>query len=421
MDPKDLIYDWNAAGGAIRPAHPPVELADETLRDGLQSPSVVSPTIEQKLELLHLMDELKIDIADIGLPGAGPHVQAQVERLAREIVEKRMSIQAYCAARTVAADILPIVEISQRVGLRIEIAAFIGSSPIRQYAEGWDIAKMVKLTEDAVQLGVKHGCPVLYVTEDTTRANPDDLKALYGAAIQAGASRICVCDTVGHATPQGVEALISFIAELVRRENPSVKIDWHGHQDRGLSVPNSIVALKAGAHRVHACGLGIGERVGNTPMDQLLVNLQLHGWIDKDLSRLAEYVAKVSEYTKVPIPDGYPVVGRDAFRTGTGVHAAAIIKARSKGHDWLADRVYSGVPAGMVGLHQVIEIGPMSGESNVVFWLQEHGIEPTKERVAALFRAAKQSDHVLTENEILAILSAMREDGTVEPAAVHIA
>jgi len=420
MDPKDLIYDWNVAAGSIRPAHSPVELADETLRDGLQSPSVVSPTIEQKLELLHLMDALRIDTADIGLPGAGLHVQVQVERLAREIVEKKMAIQAYCAARTVAADILPIVEISQRVGLKIEIAAFIGSSPIRQYAEGWDIKKMVKLTEDAVTLGVKNDCPVLYVTEDTTRANPDDLAAMYGAAIQAGASRICVCDTVGHATPEGVEALIHFISELVARENPAVKIDWHGHQDRGLAVPNSITALRAGAHRVHACGLGVGERVGNTPMDQLLVNLQLLGWIDKDLSMLAEYVNKVSRYTKVPIPDSYPVLGRDAFRTGTGVHAAAIIKARSKGHEWLADRVYSGVPAGMVGLHQVIEIGPMSGESNVVFWLEEHGIEPSPERVAALFRAAKQSDHVLSENEIQAVLGALRENGD-EVRAVHVA
>ncbi len=421
MDPKDLIYDWNAAGGSIRPAHTPVELADETLRDGLQSPSVVSPTIEQKLELLHLMDDLKIDIADIGLPGAGAHVQVQVERLAREIVEQRMSLQAYCAARTVAADILPIVEISQRVGMKIEIAAFIGSSPIRQYAEGWDIRQMVKLTQDAVALGVTNGCPVNYVTEDTTRANPADLKALYGSAIQAGASRICVCDTVGHATPEGVSALIHFIAELVERENPAVKIDWHGHQDRGLAVPNSITALRAGAHRVHACGLGVGERVGNTPMDQLLVNLQLLGWIEKDLSMLAEYVSRVSRYTKVPIPDSYPVLGRDAFRTGTGVHAAAIIKARSKGHDWLADRVYSGVPAGMVGLHQVIEIGPMSGESNVVFWLQEHSIEPTAERVKALFRAAKQSDHVLSEIEIQAVLGAMRDDGSVAPEAVQVA
>jgi 2-isopropylmalate synthase len=407
LEPEKLIYDWNHAGGEIRPAHEPVELADETLRDGLQSPSVVSPSVEQKLELLHIMDALKIDAADIGLPGAGTHVQSQVERLAREIVEKKMSIRAYCAARTVAADILPIVEISQRTGLAIEIAAFIGSSPIRQYAEGWDIGKMVKLTQEAVSLGVRNGLAVMYVTEDTTRAHPDDLRTLFGAAIGAGASRVCVCDTVGHATRDGVEHLIGFVGDLVRRENPAVKIDWHGHQDRGLGVPNSVAALRAGAHRVHACGLGIGERVGNTPMDLLLVNLRLLGWIEHDLSGLAEYVRKVSEFTRVPIPDSYPVVGRDAFRTATGVHAAAIIKARAKGHDWLADRVYSGVPAGMFGLRQLIEVGPMSGESNVVCWLEEHGVLAGPEAVKAVFRAAKESDHVLSEKEILVVLAAV--------------
>lgn len=407
MEPEKLIYDWNRAGGEIRPAHGRVELADETLRDGLQSPSVVSPAIEEKIELLHLMDALRIDTADIGLPGAGPHVKVQVERLAREIVEKKLTIGAYCAARTVAADILPVVDISQKTGLTIEVAAFIGSSPIRQYAEGWDLARMVKLTEEAVALGVKNGLPVMYVTEDTTRAHPDDIRALFGAAIQAGASRVCVCDTVGHATPDGVEHLIGFVREVVAKENPEVKIDWHGHQDRGLSVPNSIVALRTGAHRVHGCGLGIGERVGNTPMDQLLVNLKLLGWIDHDLSNLARYVRKVGEYTRVPIPDSYPVIGRDAFRTGTGVHAAAIIKARAKGHDWLADRVYSGVPAGMVGLKQVIEVGPMSGESNVVFWLQEHGVETRPELVQAVFRAAKESNHTLSEKEIRAVLAAV--------------
>lgn len=419
MDPASLIYDWNRAAGEVLPKHPPVELADETLRDGLQSPSVVSPSVEEKLELLHLMNALQIDLADIGLPGAGPHVCQQVERLAREIAIQKMRIRAYCAARTVAADILPIVEISQRAGIPIEIATFIGSSPIRMYAEGWDVEKMVRLTSEAVALGVRNGLPVNYVTEDTTRATPGDLAALYGAAIQAGASRICVCDTVGHATPDGVKALIDFIAGIVERENPAVGIDWHGHQDRGLAIPNSLMALRAGASRVHACGLGVGERVGNTPMDQLLVNLQLLGWIDRDLSMLSDYVHKVSDFTKVPIPDSYPVIGRDAFRTGTGVHAAAIIKARQKGYAWLADRVYSGVPAGMVGLHQVIEVGPMSGESNVVYWLAEHGFAVTPEKVRAVFRAAKESNRILTADEIHAVLAALGESsGRPEPVVV---
>ena len=403
---SDLIYDWNKAGGAVFPARGKVELDDETLRDGLQSPSVKSPSIEKKLQILHLMEAIGIDSVDIGLPGAGPHVVATVTRLAREIVDSGMKIRPNCAARTVAADIVPIIEISQKVGIPIEVACFIGSSPIRQYAEDWDLDRMLRMSEDAVSLAVREGLPVMYVTEDTTRANPEHIRKMYTTAIRAGARRICVCDTVGHATPNGVRNLIRFVCELVDEVNPEVKVDWHGHQDRGLGVTNALWALEAGAHRVHACGLGIGERVGNTPMDQLLVNLRLLGWIDKDLTKLHEYCSVISEATGVRIPDNYPVVGRDAFRTGTGVHAAAIIKARKKGDDWLADRVYSGVPAEMVGRKQTIEVGPMSGLSNVQCWLEDHGIEPRAELVEAIFRRAKESDHTLRDEEILAVVHA---------------
>ncbi len=401
---SDLIYDWNRAGGAVLPRRGRVEIDDETLRDGLQSPSVKSPSIDQKIRILHLMESLGIDSADIGLPGAGPHVVDTVTRLAQEIVIGKMKIRPNCAARTVAADIVPIIEISQKVGIPIEVSCFIGSSPIRQYAEDWDFERMLRLSEDAVSLAVREGLPVMYVTEDTTRAHPDHVRAMYTTAMRAGAGRVCVCDTVGHATPNGVRNLVAFVCELVEEVNPAVKVDWHGHQDRGLGVTNALWALEAGAHRVHACALGIGERVGNTPMDQLLVNLQLLGWIGRDLTRLHDYCAAVSEATGVPIPDNYPIVGRDAFRTGTGVHAAAIIKARKKGDEWLSDRVYSGVPASMVGRHQVIEVGPMSGLSNVQCWLESRGIEARSDLVDAIFRRAKESDHILEDAEILDVV-----------------
>jgi 2-isopropylmalate synthase len=401
---SDLIYDWNRAGGAVFPARGRVELDDETLRDGLQSPSVKSPSIEQKVRILHLMEALGIDSADIGLPGAGPHVVETVTRLAEEIVRQKLKIRPNCAARTVTADILPIIEISQKVGIPIEVSCFIGSSPIRQYAEDWDFDRMLRLSEDAVSLAVREGLPVMYVTEDTTRAHPDHIRRMYTTAIRAGAGRVCVCDTVGHATPDGVRNLVRFVSRLAADLDPRVKVDWHGHQDRGLGVTNALWALEAGAHRVHACALGIGERVGNTPMDQLLVNMQLLGWIDRDLTRLHAYCEAVSEATGVPIPDNYPIVGKDAFRTGTGVHAAAIIKARKKSDEWLADRVYSGVPAAMVGRHQIIEVGPMSGLSNIQCWLEDHGIEPRPEIVDAIFRRAKESDRVLLDEEILRVV-----------------
>jgi 2-isopropylmalate synthase len=401
MDKSELIYDWNRVAGPDTPVQS-VQLDDETLRDGLQSPSVIDPPINKKIEILHLMDSLAIDSANIGLPGAGPRAVADATRLAKEIADCKLDIRPNCAARTVRADIEPIIAISEKVGIPIEACTFIGSSPIRQYAEGWSLEMMITATEDAVKFAVSHGLPVMYVTEDTTRAQPATIRALYQAAIDAGAKRICVCDTVGHATPDGVRALIGFIKSVVAEMEltEEIRIDWHGHQDRGLGVINSIAAYEAGADRLHGTALGIGERVGNTPLDQLLVNLQLMSYIDRDLSNLSRYCETVSEATGVPIPVSYPGVGRDAFRTATGVHAAAVIKAFRKKDDWLADMVYSGVPAHMLGREQVIEIGPMSGKSNVIFWLERHGIEPQTERVERIFNRAKQSDSVLTDEEV---------------------
>ena len=409
MHEPDLIYDWNQAGERWEPPAFRVQLDDETLRDGLQSPSVRAPAIAEKLRILHLMERLGIDTADIGLPGAGPHVVADVLRLAQEIVASRLKISANCAARTLKSDITPVIEISQKAGLPIEVCTFIGSSPIRQYAENWTLDIMLRHTEEAVTYAVAHGLPVMYVTEDTVRAHPDTLRQLFRAAIDAGAKRLCLCDTVGHATPTGAANLVRFALGVVRESGASVELDWHGHSDRGLAVINTLAAIGAGASRVHGCAIGIGERVGNTPMDQLLVNLKLLGWIQNDLTALPDYCETVSHSTGVPIPPNYPVVGRDAFRTGTGVHAAAVIKAFRKGEDWLADRVYSGVPASWVGRRQSIEIGPMSGESNVVFWLESHGIEPTPGRTTALFQRAKSVDRVLTDDEIRAVLSALDE------------
>ncbi|HKS41227.1 MAG TPA: LeuA family protein [Blastocatellia bacterium] len=403
MEKSDLIYDWNQVG-VEQMALRRIELNDETLRDGLQSPSVIDPPIEKKIELLHLMDSLGIESADIGLPGAGPRAVADVTRLAKEIIDCKLDIKPNCAARTVIADIQPIVDISEKVGAPLEACTFIGSSPIRQYAENWSLEMMLTATEDAVKFAVSHGLPVMYVTEDTTRAHPDTIRALYTTAIEAGARRICVCDTVGHATPEGVHALVNYIKSIVLETGEDVQIDWHGHQDRGLGVINTIAAFEAGADRLHATALGVGERVGNTPMDQLLVNLQLKGYIERDLSNLMRYCETASEATGVPIPITYPIVGRDAFRTATGVHAAAVIKAFRKGDEWLADAIYSGVPAKMFGREQLIEIGPMSGKSNVIFWLERHGVEPSEECVERIFNHAKQCQRVLTDEEVKALI-----------------
>ena len=407
----DLIFDWNLESPPPKP--PVVQLNDEPLRDGLQSPSVRAPSIEQQLRILHLLDRIGIDTAAIGLPGAGPHVVRDVERLAAEIVECRLHIQANCVARTVIADIQPIADIVQRTGLPIECGCFIGSSPIRQYAEDWTVDYLQRCTEEAIGFGVRQGLKMMYVTEDTTRSDPDTLRRLFETAINAGAHRLCIADTVGHATPAGARAVVRFAKRVVEASGAEVGIDWHGHRDRDMGTINSLAALEAGASRVHGTMLGIGERVGNTPMDLLMVNLVLMGWIERDLTHLNDLVRAVSDATGEPIPDSYPVFGRDAFRTATGVHAAAVVKAFHKNDSDLADRVYSGVPARLVGRSQQIEVGPMSGRSNVVYWLEHRGITADEELIDRVFRRAKGSRTVLTEDEILREIAKWRS-GQVE-------
>jgi 2-isopropylmalate synthase len=401
---EELVYDWNTVEPSLQTPNRHIGFDDETLRDGLQSPSVCEPPVEKKIELLHLMDALGIDTANIGLPGAGGTHAAGVERMAREIAEKKLRIRPNCAARTLRNDIIPIVEISRRAGIPIEACTFIGSSSVRFFAEDWTLDQLLKMTEDAVTFAVSEGVPVMYVTEDTTRAKPETIRALYTTAIRCGARAVCVCDTVGHSTPDGARAVVSFVKGIIEEQGEKVRLDWHGHQDRGLGVINSIAAIQGGADQVHGSALGIGERVGNTPMDQLLVNLKLMGWIENDLSRLKEYCDVAADACGWTIPLNYPVFGRDAFRTATGVHAAAVIKSYKKGDRHLADLVYSGVPAGLFGLEQVIEIGPMSGKSNVIYWLEKRGIEPSEERVNRVYEHAKQASAVLEEKEIMQLV-----------------
>ena len=404
MPQNDWIYDWNTATPPQIPPGTRVMLDDETLRDGLQNPSVFDPSVEEKIEILHLMESLGIDSVNIGLPGAGPRAVAHTEALAREIATKRMKIKPNCAARTHENDIRPIVEISQRVGIAIEAATFLGSSPIRRLVEDWTVDHLQRTTENAVRFAVQHGLPSMYVTEDTIRTDPETVKRLYSTAIRNGARSVVLCDTVGHATPNGAFNLVKFVVEeVVKPSGEKIRVDWHGHNDRGLAIANSLAAVAAGAHQVHGAANALGERVGNTPMELMLVNLRLMGLIERDLSSLKTYCEKVAAATKTTIPPNYPVIGHDAFRTATGVHAAAIVKAMQKGNERLADDVYSGVPARLFGLEQVIEIGPMSGKSNVTHWLARHGIPAEESLVSRILDAAKHSARVLTDAELHAL------------------
>ncbi|MFO7156387.1 MAG: LeuA family protein [Pseudomonadota bacterium] len=411
VDRENLIHDWNRSGNAPR-KFGNFDLFDESLRDGLQSPSVIDPPVEDKIRIVELMAELGIEAVDVGLPCAGPRAFSDVLALARHIRDRKLPLSVAAAGRTVVGDMQAIAEVQQKAGIPIIAYAFIGSSPIRQYAEGWTLERMLKTSIEAISFARKEGLEVCYVTEDTTRSSPETLRQLFLAAIEHGASRLCVCDTVGHATPDGVRALIAFTKEVIAESGADVKIDWHGHNDRGLALINALVALEAGADRIHGTAAGIGERVGNTPIDQVLVNLKLDGVIDRDLTKLVEFVRTVAKATGVEIPANYPLVGDDAFRTATGVHAAAIIKAKRRNDDWLADRVYSAVPAGEFGKSQTIDVGPMSGMSNVIYWLEQRK-EPVDEELGRfILDRAKASNRTLSDADIYQAIAEFRSRAT---------
>ena len=417
VEEHSLIYDWNEIGYSIdrKDGNHPHELwfDDETLRDGLQSPSARNPTIEQKIELIDYMERLGIQKVDLGLPGAGPYHVDHIDSMLQHMGEHGYELRPGCAVRTVVSDIEPLVDLQAKHEREIQASAFLGTSPIRQFAEGWNMEKIISTAEKAVTFAVDNNIPVMFVTEDTTRSKPEEIKEVYSRAIELGADRICVCDTCGHVTPNGVRKLLGFIQEEVipdsgvkRRE---IEVNWHGHQDRGLGVANNLAAYEAGADVIHGTALGVGERAGNAPLDQTLVNLSLMGVISNDLTSLNEYSRKAHEYIEVALPHNYPVFGEDAFETGTGVHASAVIKAMNKGDNWLADRVYSGVPAGDFGLQQVIRIGHMSGRSNVIHWLERNGYKPEDDLVSHMFEVAKSKRRMMTDEEVHLAISDFRE------------
>ena len=408
MDSSKLIFDWNVIDYEIKrnPADPPhgVWFDDATLRDGLQSPSARNPTIPEKTELLSYMERLGIQKVDLGLPGAGPFHREHINAMLSHIIDNEYQIRPGAAVRTLMQDIEPLVEMQEKHGIQIQASAFLGTSPIRQYTEGWTMEKLISTMEKAVSYAVENDVPVMFVTEDTTRSNPEDVKAIYQRAMELGVRRLCVCDTCGHVTPNGVKKLLHFIDEEVIKDGgyhrSEIEVNWHGHQDRGLGVANNIAAVEAGADVIHGTALGVGERAGNAPLDQTLVNLKLMGVIDNDLTLLDEYVRIANKYVEVPLPRNYPVFGEDAFETGTGVHASAVIKAMRKGDDWLADRVYSGVPAGDFGLKQVIRIGHMAGRSNIIWWLEQNGYEVTDDLVSHLFEVANSQRRNMLDSEV---------------------
>ena len=394
-----LIHDWNAAEalGGERP----FSLLDDTLRDGLQSTIVKQPPLAERAELLAAMARANVASVNLGLPVVSRAVFASIEELAREA--RRLGLGVVVAGRTLEADMRAIVELAQKLGFALEGHAFVGASAIRAEVEGWSVELVRERTSNALGMLARAGLEAVFVTEDTTRSHPETLRTLFRAALDAGATRLCLCDTVGHATPDGVRRLVQFTRAVALEHGSKVTLDWHGHADRGLALPNALAALDAGVDRVHGTALGLGERAGNTPIELLALNLSLDGRWPRDLVPMVEYCRRAAAVLGVTVPATHPLLGDAAFRTATGVHAAALQKAAQKAA-WLSDRVYGAVPSAVVGRSQEVRVGPLSGRANVEAWLTARGRRVAEPLVRRILEHARAADHVLGEDELLRLL-----------------
>jgi 2-isopropylmalate synthase len=355
-----------------------------------------------KRRLLVLMSELGLRSAALGYPGSGPRQFADALALAREVMRAQMPIDASCSARASVKDVATVLDVIERSGLDVEVAVSLSVSPIMLGAEGITIDRVQEAADASISFAVRAGARVVAVIEDASRTPPEMLAVLIRHVLSLGATAIQVSDSVGQSTPEGTRALLRFVSEQVKvRSGRTVRVDWHGQQDRGLALANALAATEAGADRVLASALGLGERCGTVPLELLLTNLRLIGRWPHTLNALQEYCESAAAAFGVAIAPAHAVIGADAFRIGSGAHATAMVKALRSGDRSLADVVCSAVPASLVGAEPRVDVSPVSGLSNVRWWLAQHGYDPGDlVLMRELLLAVKHTQRVASDDEL---------------------
>jgi 2-isopropylmalate synthase len=379
-------------------------LFDETIRDGLQAPGIPVPSTTIKARLIELMVSAGIGAVNVGFPGASPAAARSCIELVQCIEQRRLHIQPACCGRTHDDDIAAIRDVAETAQTSIEAYAFVAVSPVRHIVENWTVESIERRIRNSAAACRRSGIDFVLVLEDATRSERNILSRVFSTAASQGIGRVVLCDTVGCADPDSTRKLVDWTSDHFAAAGWPVKIDWHGHNDRGLALINSLTALEAGCDRIHGTVLGIGERAGNAAIDQIILNRHLGNNDTFDLKALRRYSEYAANVLDLDIPSNYPGLGSDVFKTSAGVHAAAILKARHSGGVELMDRVYSSVPASDLGRCQEVVIDSSSGGSNVEFWLLEHGHTPTAECVARILNAAKSSAGPLMSEQICALL-----------------
>lgn len=391
-----LVYDWNMTD-ADAPLARGVRVIDETLYEAVHAASAL-PDAGAISELLRCMPA--IGISEVGLGALSASTLPEIVRRARLIAEERLPLAPACVVDAVSTEVDRVAHVLDASGGRLTVTLLVQASSLQQRALGQAPDRALADLEGALEAAARCGADSALLLHDAGRAHPAPLRRIVNAALGHGVERVCLWDSAGRTSPRGAGRLVAFMRRVAAERDALIQVGWFGRNDRDLALASALEARRRGADALHATALGLGHGAGCVPIDLLLANLLLLEVIDSDLSALKQYCDLAARAFGFSIPASYPVFGGDAFRTATGVHAAAIIKARDKGDHWLADRVYSSVPAGLFGLHQIIDVGPMSGESNAVAWLRHHGFTPQPELVKRIIARAKASKATLTAEEM---------------------
>lgn len=383
-----------------------VQVLDTSLRDGLQDAQIRHPSLEEKERLVDILVQVGVEAIDIAIPIArGSHLREAIQ-LARRIPS---NVTVACLARTDASDIQAAVDLAQGAGRPIETIVFCGASPLRRWVEDWDVTEITEWMAKSVNFASKQGLIPTVATEHTTQTEPEVIKQIYLAGLDNGGQKVCIADTSGAASPISTEKIIRFFRDEVLKSFNDVDIDWHGHNDRGLSVINSLVALSAGAQRVHGTAIGIGERAGNTPLEQMLINLKMaRDPKRQDLGAISELATFAAEIFNVPVPPNYPGLGEKVYRTASGIHAAAELKAGQLGLKGTTP--YSAVSPEWVNRETDVVVGPLSGSHNVRFVAERLGIPATNEFIARALDVAKSANRILTDQDIKNIANSLTDE-----------
>ena len=392
-------YSWNEER-----RNAPLVLVEDDTRDALQSVAVARPTTDERRDLLERVSRLGVHLSFIGFPAVSAVEHAECQALVSYIAERRLAIRPVLMARAVAIDLDRIIDIQQASGCAIVADLYVSISSIRLRAEGWDLVRLLRDLVAVASRAANNGLDFRLAFEDSTRAVPNDLKSAVEAALDVGAPTIVLNDTVGSSHPSGAARHVAFVGDLVARAGADAAIAWHGHNDKGLALANALAAVDAGATIVSGTFLGVGERAGNIPLEQLILALAERGQFGSDLDELPLICALFAARMGWSIPPNQPLIGADVFSTGTGTHAAALLKARHLGREW-EDAIYSGVSAAALGREQSILIGPNSGRAAVRAVLDELSIEVNDDVVEQVLEHCKRAAKCLrTREEIEGIM-----------------